>query len=125
MLALGFRSGCSLPVRGGDGTVVGVASLPATSAGIDYGRRLDCLERSAPFLAAELALAGRPGTPDLTQRERDVLTLLDAGLRFKQLARELGIAEATAKGYAQSLFRKLEVCSRAEAVFQARRLGLL
>jgi DNA-binding CsgD family transcriptional regulator len=125
MLALGFRSGCALPVRGGDGAVAGVASLSATSAGIEYGGRLDQLERSAPALAAELERLDRPGAAELTQRERDVLVLLDAGLRFKHVARELGIAEPTAKGYAQSLFRKLGAGSRAEAVFEARRRGLL
>lgn len=125
MLALGFRSGCSLPVRDGADRVVGVASLSCTCSGIEFGRRLDRLASAAPALAGELAeLAGSP-RPRLTQRERDVLVLLDAGLRFKQVAHELGIAEPTAKGYAQSLFRKLGAGSRAEAVFEARRTGLL
>lgn len=67
---------------------------------------------------------GKP-VPALTRRERETLGLLDEGLRFKQIGAALGISEATAKGYARSLFRKLDVTSRAEAVFEARRVGLL
>ena len=63
--------------------------------------------------------------PALTRRERELLGLLDEGLRFKQIGAALGISETTAKGYARSLFRKLDVTSRAEAVFEARRVGLL
>ena len=54
-----------------------------------------------------------------------MLPLLESGLRFKQIARELAISEPTAKGYARDMFRKLGVSSRAEAVFEARRQGLL
>jgi DNA-binding NarL/FixJ family response regulator len=63
--------------------------------------------------------------PALTPREQEVLRLLELGLRFKQIAAELGISEATTKGDARGLFRKLEVTSRAEAVFESRRRGLL
>ena len=63
--------------------------------------------------------------PALTRRERELLGLLDEGLRFKQIGAALGISETTAKGYARSLFRKLDVTSRAEVVFEARRVGLL
>ena len=53
------------------------------------------------------------------------MPLLESGLRFKQIARELSISEPTAKGYARDMFRKLGVSSRAEAVFEARRQGLI
>jgi DNA-binding NarL/FixJ family response regulator len=66
-----------------------------------------------------------PRPPHLTRRERDLLPLLEAGLRFKQIARELSISEPTVKGYARDMFRKLGVSSRAEAVFEARRQGLI
>jgi LuxR family maltose regulon positive regulatory protein len=63
--------------------------------------------------------------PGLTPRERQLLGLLDEGLRFKQLARRLGISEATAKTHARHLFCKLGASSRAEAVHLARLRGLL
>jgi LuxR family transcriptional regulator, maltose regulon positive regulatory protein len=61
----------------------------------------------------------------LTGRERELLEALDEGLRFKQVARRLGITEATAKTHGRNLFRKLGATSRAEAVHTAREGGLL
>jgi two-component system nitrate/nitrite response regulator NarL len=73
---------------------------------------------------------GLPSLPSqtelhLTPQEARVLLALERGLRFKQIALELSITEATAKGYARGLFGKLDAHSRSEAVYQARRLGLL
>ncbi len=61
----------------------------------------------------------------LTRREGELLQALEEGLRFKQVARALGISEATAKTHGRNLFRKLGVTSRSEAVHAARALGLL
>lgn len=61
----------------------------------------------------------------LTARERELLRLLDEGLRFKQVARRLAISEATAKTHGRNLFRKLGATSRGEAVHAARERGLL
>jgi len=69
----------------------------------------------------------RPGRNDttLTPRELDVLSCLDRGMRFRQLAETLGISQTTAKTHARSLFRKLGASSRSEATYTARRRGLL
>lgn len=61
----------------------------------------------------------------LTPRELDVLSCLDRGMRFRQVADSLGISQTTAKTHARSLFRKLGSSSRAEATYTARRRGLL
>jgi DNA-binding NarL/FixJ family response regulator len=70
-----------------------------------------------------------PPDPDpderLTVRELELLEALDRGLRFKQVARALGIAETTAKTHGRNLFRKLGSSSRSEAVRAARDRGLL
>jgi DNA-binding CsgD family transcriptional regulator len=124
MLAVGFVSGCSVPLCHPSGDVCGVASLSATHI-VDYDARGAALERAAPELASRLWPEHAPPPPHLTPRERQLLPLLDSGLRFKQIARELAISEPTAKGYARDMFRKLGVSSRAEAVFEARRQGLL
>jgi len=52
----------------------------------------------------------------LTPREIEVLTPLGNGLTNKQAARLLGISPHTVKFHIESLFRKLGVASRAEAV---------
>lgn len=52
----------------------------------------------------------------LTPRELDVLTAIGAGHGNKAIARELGISLHTVKFHIESLFRKLGVRTRAEAV---------
>ena len=59
----------------------------------------------------------------LTTRERDVLTLLAKGYTVKDVAAMLEISFYTAAGYAKSVYRKLNVSSRAEATLEAARLG--
>jgi DNA-binding NarL/FixJ family response regulator len=61
----------------------------------------------------------------LTAREREVLDLLGRGLSNKLIARELHISEHTVKFHISSLYAKLGVNNRAEAVSQAARHGLI
>jgi DNA-binding NarL/FixJ family response regulator len=63
--------------------------------------------------------------PSLTAREIEVLTLLAAGLGNKTIAGRLAISEHTVKTHVTSLFAKLGVSSRAEAVAVAVRQGVL
>ena len=60
----------------------------------------------------------------LTQRELEVLWPVVRGLRNKEIARELGITEATVKFHVAHIFEKLGVSSRAEAVSRALKLGV-
>ncbi len=74
----------------------------------------------------DLPDADDPPIPiNLTHQETRVLVLLERGLRFKQIAAEMNISESTGKGYARNLFGKLGATSRSEAVYVARRSGLL
>ena len=52
----------------------------------------------------------------LTPRELDVLAAIGTGLSNKAIARQLGISLHTVKFHIESLFRKLGVRTRAEAV---------
>jgi DNA-binding NarL/FixJ family response regulator len=61
----------------------------------------------------------------LTAREREVLDLLGRGLSNKLIARELHISEHTVKFHISSLYAKLEVNNRTEAVSQGARHGLI
>ena len=60
-----------------------------------------------------------------TAREGEVLGLLSRGLSNKQIARELQISEHTVKFHISSLYAKLGVANRAEAVSQGARHGLI
>lgn len=52
----------------------------------------------------------------LTERESEVLGLLSRGLANKQIAMELGISEHTVKFHVSSIYTKLNVTNRTEAV---------
>ena len=60
-----------------------------------------------------------------TAREGEVLGLLARGLSNKMIARELHISEHTVKFHISSLYAKLAVSNRAEAVSQGARHGLI
>ncbi len=53
---------------------------------------------------------------ELSPREYDVLQLLAGGLPYKEIGHRLGVSYATINGYVKTLYAKLHVHSRAEAV---------
>ena len=61
----------------------------------------------------------------LTAREDEVLALLGRGLPNKLIAHELSISEHTVKFHVSSIYAKLGVTNRAEAVSQGARRGLI
>ena len=63
--------------------------------------------------------------PDLTAREREVLTLLARGLSNEAIGKELYISATTAKFHVGNVMRKLAVSRRAEAVYAGSKLGLI
>lgn len=62
--------------------------------------------------------------PELTPREAEVLGLTGRGLRNSEVAEALAMAESTVASHIKSIYRKLGISSRAEAAWQANRLGL-
>ena len=69
--------------------------------------------------------APSPHGPRLSSREQEVLELLARGFRTGEIAAALGITAHTVTTYVRQLYRKLEVGSRGEAVFQAVSRGLI
>jgi LuxR family maltose regulon positive regulatory protein len=61
----------------------------------------------------------------LTEREREVLSLLAAGLTNQAIAQKLIISPATAKRHVANIFAKLAVVNRTHAINRARELHLL
>ncbi|MDQ1847412.1 response regulator transcription factor [Gemmobacter fulvus] len=61
----------------------------------------------------------------LTQREQDVLRLLGKGLTMSDIAGTLGISANTCATHTKSIYRKLNISSRAEAALAADRRGLI
>jgi DNA-binding NarL/FixJ family response regulator len=65
------------------------------------------------------------GRPQLSKRERAVLTAMADGLSNKQIARRLGISFHTVKFHVASILEKLDAETRTEAVIKAAQLGLV
>jgi two-component system NarL family response regulator len=76
-----------------------------------------------PALVAKLA-AGM-SNESLTGRELEVLTLLSCGKSNKEIGIHLYISETTVKSHLRSIFSKLSVLSRTEAIAAASRRGLV
>jgi DNA-binding NarL/FixJ family response regulator len=70
------------------------------------------------------ATRGAPELTGLTEREREVLTHLAAGRSNDAIATILGLSTKTVRNHVSSVFSKLHVSSRAEAVARARDAGL-
>ena len=66
-----------------------------------------------------------PDVPVLTERETEVLRIIAKGLTQSECARLLELSPHTVSGYVKDIYRKLNVCSRAEAALVARDLGLV
>jgi len=82
---------------------------------------------------AELMLqyfaSGRPRPqatplPELTDREREILTLIAGGARNADIARSLVISPKTVRNHISNIFSKLQVADRADAIERARGAGL-
>jgi len=63
--------------------------------------------------------------PSLSKRETQVLGLVARGLQTADVARILEISANTVCTHVKSIYRKRNLCSRAEAALEAHRLGLV
>ncbi len=84
------------------------------------------LDALRDFLGDAQAPAPAPVLPDagLTQREREVLAMIARGLDNGEIATALGTSEKTVRNQVSSIFAKLGVKKRAQAIVVARESGL-
>jgi DNA-binding NarL/FixJ family response regulator len=61
----------------------------------------------------------------LTPRELEVLNLLSRGFSYSEIGGILSLSTQTIATYVKSIYRKMEVSSRSEAVYEASSLGLI
>ncbi|HEY0946528.1 MAG TPA: response regulator transcription factor [Opitutaceae bacterium] len=91
---------------------------------VDAIREVHAGRRYLPKGVATRLHENRAGAP-LTRREDEILDLLGKGLRNRELGQVLGVSEDTIKTHLKSLFRKLNVSDRAEAVREGLRRGFM
>jgi len=91
---------------------------------LDCIRRVNRGETCIPASLAEKLAAGL-SNESLTGRELNVLELLAQGKSNKEIGVNLYISETTVKSHLRSIFRKLNVLSRTEAITVASRRGLI
>ena len=117
------------PVLAGLGDRTGAIALLG-----EVRQLLDSLPNGADAQLARLAklerrlvARSRPvmsGEP-LTERERDVVRMLQGTLSLRDISRELYLSQNTIKTHTRTLYRKLDVSDRHDAVARGRELGLI
>jgi DNA-binding NarL/FixJ family response regulator len=74
---------------------------------------------------ATLGHAALPAAfPDLTEREREVLSLIAKGHSNGEIADRLVLSQKTVRNHVSNIFSKLQVADRAQAIIRAREAGL-
>ena len=100
-----------------DAEIVGAVRSVAAGRSAFTGAATDVLLRRARGDAGPL--------DDLTEREREVLQQVAAGLTNREVGHALGISDRTAQAHLSHIFEKLGVASRTEAVTVGLKRGLI
>ncbi len=106
---------------GADDYVVKPFILPNLLARIEAVLRRSGGEKTQP----DITINQINSLNTLTKREKDVLLLVTKGKSNKEIAQELVIGMTTVKGYIYSIFKKLNVKNRTQAVLLATQMDLV
>ena len=88
----------------------------------DFRRRGLAATPAASGSGSGAAHDGSPDASDLTEREREIIELFAKGATYDDVARMLTMSVNTVRHHVRAMYRKLHVCSKAEAVTIAYRL---
>lgn len=91
----------------------------------DLFSAIRAVHRGESLIAASFAGREIDRTEALSERELEILRLLATGAANKAIAAQLCISESTVKTHVQSIFQKLEVNDRTEAVTHALQRGII
>lgn len=81
------------------------------------------LRFQTPSFASQPAL--HQEIPQLSTQERTVLEMSAKGYSYEETARLLNLSPRTIETYVKRIYRKLQVHNKSEAIYEARKLGLL
>ncbi|MGQ0574859.1 MAG: response regulator [Pseudonocardia sp.] len=108
-------------LKGADEAEIAASLRIVAAGGIALGPLVG--GRMVEVLTGDLTAPAAP-FPELTERERDVLRLLARGRSNPAIAAELHLGRQTVRNYVSSIFAKLDVADRGEAIVRARDAGL-
>lgn len=80
--------------------------------------------RIVAFLTRPLSARDEHRFPELTAREREILDLIAAGVSNADIAKRLFLSPKTIRNQVSSIYAKLQVADRAQAIVRARAAGL-
>jgi DNA-binding NarL/FixJ family response regulator len=95
-----------------------------TIRGVDAGRAVIGAATAKQLGSVFAVGTARDPFPELTPRERSVLKSLAGGATTSQIATRLGLSEKTVRNHLSSIFTKLRVTDRTQAVIKAKTHGL-
>lgn len=81
-------------------------------------------ERLTEYFGAMRNTVPPPVFPELTEREREILELVARGLKNAEIAQQLYLSPKTVRNHISSIFDKLQLADRAQAIVRAREAGL-
>jgi DNA-binding NarL/FixJ family response regulator len=109
-------------IKGADGDEL-VRAIQSVAAGdAVYGAAV--ATRIVDFFTGRAVPYAAQAFPMLTEREREVLEAMAAGLRNHAIAARLGLSEKTVRNHVSSVLVKLQVRDRTQAAIKARDAGL-
>jgi DNA-binding NarL/FixJ family response regulator len=81
-------------------------------------------ERLITYFGQKKASPGSEVFPELTEREREILTLIAQGLSNPAIAERLVLSPKTVRNHVSNIFGKLQVSDRSQAIIRAREAGI-
>ncbi|MEL6567553.1 MAG: response regulator transcription factor [Pseudomonadota bacterium] len=116
-----LKSGTDYEMQSAISTVLDGGAPISAAVAVHLLKRL----RKPAAVDAAASLSEGDIRPQLSDREIEVLSDLARGLSYKEVARRLNISHYTVGDHVKAIYRKLEVKSRGEAVFEAVQGGLI
>ena len=80
--------------------------------------------RMVDFFNAAASATSTASFPELTAREREILDLVARGRSNAQIAEQLVLSTKTVRNHVSSVFTKIQVVDRAQAIVKAREAGI-
>ncbi|RUL70455.1 LuxR C-terminal-related transcriptional regulator [Dyella choica] len=81
--------------------------------------------RQIRTVPADKSMAADESVQLLSEREKEVLELITKGFTANEIARLMELSPFTVRSFVRRIYTKLKVTSKAEAIYEARNLGLL